>query len=119
MGTGATLEPVPGGIYRVSLRDGVEASGEFVEVDPPHRLVFTWGWNHDHAVAPGSTRVVVTLEAEGGGTRLVLRHYDLPDAEQRGHHLKGWEMYLERLGAIMSGGEPGPDPNESEANQIL
>lgn len=119
MGTQATLEPVPGGIYRVSMRDGVEASGEFVEVDPPHRLVFTWGWNHDHAVAPGSTRVVVTLVAEDGGTRVVLRHYDLPDDEQRGHHLKGWEMYLERLDVLMSGGEPGPDPNASEANQIL
>jgi uncharacterized protein YndB with AHSA1/START domain len=112
MGNQATLEPVPGGTYRVSMRDGVEVSGEFVEVDPPHRLVFTWGWSHDRAVAPGSTRVVVTLVAEDGGTRVVLRHYDLPDDGQRGHHLKGWEMYLGRLGVLMSGGDPGPDPNE-------
>src|SRR6266487_3206038 len=64
MGTGARLEPVPGGCYRVLMRDGVEASGEFVEVDPPRRLVFTWGWTHDPAVPPGATRVVVTLEPE-------------------------------------------------------
>ena len=50
--TEATLEPVPGGVYRVSMRDGVEAAGEFVEVDPPRRLVFTWGWTQDHAVRP-------------------------------------------------------------------
>jgi uncharacterized protein YndB with AHSA1/START domain len=86
-------------------------SGTFVEVDPPHRLVFTWGWSHDHAVAPGSTRVVVTLDAESGGTRVVMRHYDLPGDEQRDHHRKGCEMYLERLGVVMLGGEPGPDPN--------
>ena len=111
MGTQATLDPVPGGAYRVSMRDGVEVSGAFVEVDPPHRLVFTWGWSHDHAVAPGSTRVVVTLEPEDGGTRVVLRHYDLPDDEQRDHHRKGWQMYLERLCLVMLGSDPGPDPN--------
>ena len=79
MGAGATLEPVPGGCYRILMRDGVETAGEFVEVDPPYRLVFTWGWTHDHAVPPGTTRVVVTLRAERGGTRVVLRHYGLPE----------------------------------------
>jgi len=42
MGNSAVLEPVPGGAYRVSMRDGVRVEGEFVEVDPPHRVVFTW-----------------------------------------------------------------------------
>jgi uncharacterized protein YndB with AHSA1/START domain len=111
MGNQATLEPVPGGSYRVSMQDGVEAIGEFVEVDPPRRLVFTWGWTHDHAVAPGTTRVVVTLEEENGGTRVVLRHHDLPDEEQRSHHRKGWELYLHRLSVLVSGSDPGPDPN--------
>lgn len=99
MGNAATLEPVPGGTYRVHMRDGVQVAGEFVEVDPPRRLVFTWGWTHDHAVAPGSTRVVVTLHEEDGGTRVVLRHHGLPDDAQRDHHRKGWELYLGRLGA--------------------
>lgn len=111
MGGNATLQPVPGGIYRVGMRDGVQAMGEFLEVDPPHRVVFTWGWTHDHAVAPGATRVVVTLEEEGEGTRVVLRHYDLPDDQQRDHHYKGWAMYLDRLGIRVVGGDPGPDPN--------
>jgi uncharacterized protein YndB with AHSA1/START domain len=110
MGTDATLEPVPGGSYRVRMRDGVEAAGEFVEVDPPHRLVFTWGWTRDPAVLPGSTRVVVTLQAENGGTRVVLRHHDLPDDGQRDHHRKGWELYLGRLGIRALGLDPGPDP---------
>jgi uncharacterized protein YndB with AHSA1/START domain len=76
--------------------------------------VFTWGWTHDQFVAPGSTRVVVSLEAENGGTRVVLRHYDLPTDEQRAHHHKGWDLYLRRLGVFAEGGAPGPDPNTSQ-----
>lgn len=111
MGTSATLEAVPGGVYRVGMRDGVEAVGEFLEVDPPRRLVFTWGWTDRFAVAPGSTRVVVTFDEEDGGTRVVLRHYDLPTEELRAHHRTGWETYLPRLARRVAGGDPGPDPN--------
>jgi uncharacterized protein YndB with AHSA1/START domain len=111
MGSGATLEPVPGGAYRIFMRDGVEAVGEFIEIDPPHRVVFTWGWTHDREVPPGSTRVVVTLDPEEGGTRVVLRHHGLPDDGQRKHHGEGWEFYLGRLDLRISGVDPGPDPN--------
>lgn len=111
MGRRADLEPVPGGTYRVWMRDGVETVGEFLEVDPPHRLVFTWGWTQGLPVPPGSTRVVVTFEPEAGGTRVVLRHHDLPDDEQRQQHTGGWEMYLGRLGLVLAGGDPGRDPN--------
>jgi uncharacterized protein YndB with AHSA1/START domain len=111
MGRDATLQPVPGGSYRIFMQDGVEAIGEFVEIDPPRRLVFTWGWTHDPAVPPGTTRVVITLHTEQEGTRVVLRHHDLPDDGQRDHHGKGWELYLTRLALIIAGGDPGPDPN--------
>ena len=111
MGDAATLDPAPGGVYRVSMRDGVQAAGEFLEVEPPHRLVFTWGWTHDLAVAPGSTRVVVTFHDEDGGTRIVLRHYDLPTDGQRDHHRDGWSLYLQRLAVRLAGRDPGPDPN--------
>ncbi len=110
MGSHARLEPVPGGEYRVVLRDGIEAVGRFVEVDPPRRLVFTWGWSGGHPVAPGSTRVEVTLEDEDGGTRLVLRHHDLPSAEHADQHRRGWELYLGRLQTHLRGGTPGADP---------
>lgn len=111
MGSHAVLQPEPGGSYRVSMRDGIEAAGEFVELDPPHRLVFTWGWTNDTSVAPGSTRVVVSLQEEDGGTRVLLRHYGLPSGEQRAHHTTGWEMYLGRLEQRLDGRDPGPDPN--------
>jgi len=53
----------------------------------------------------------VTLEAVDGGTRVVLRHHDLPDDEQRENHRKGWTLYLDRLTTRVTGGDPGPDPN--------
>ena len=111
MGGYAILEPVPGGTYRIGMRGGIEATGRFVEIDPPRRVVFTGGWTHEHAVAPGSTRVVVTFDEEHGGTRVVLRHYELPSDEQRDQHGLGWRMYLDRLATAARGADPGPDPN--------
>jgi uncharacterized protein YndB with AHSA1/START domain len=112
MGHTAILEPMPGGSYRIRMRGGVEASGRFVEIDPPRRVVFTWGWtNEQFGPPPGTTRVVVTLEEEDGGTRVVLRHHDLPTEEYVEQHRQGWELYLARLATRASGGDPGPDPN--------
>ena len=113
MGDHADLDAVPGGTYQVRMGNGVRAIGVFEQVDVPHRLVFTWGWAGDEVVPPGSTRVVVTLAAEGGGTRVVLQHHGLPDVPSRDQHRSGWEAYLDRLAVRATGGDPGPDPNGS------
>lgn len=115
MGRAAELEPHPGGLYRVEIVPGHTARGTFVELDPPRRLVFTWGWepNPDGssaAVAPGSSTVVVELEPEGDGTRLRLTHRDLPTPEAAERHAHGWDHYLERLVVAAGGGDPGRDP---------
>ena len=47
MGQAASLDPRPGGEYRVEVISGNTAVGEFVEVDPPNRLVWTWGWTDE------------------------------------------------------------------------
>jgi uncharacterized protein YndB with AHSA1/START domain len=111
MGTTATLDPRPGGVYRVWMREGLQATGEFVEVDPPRRLVFTWGWTGGHGVEPGSSRVEVSFEADDDGTWVLLRHSGLPDLEQVQMHSQGWDLYLDRLTTVASGGFAGPDPN--------
>ncbi len=117
MGSDARIVSIPGGEYRVHMRDGVETAGTFLEIDKPNRIVFTWGWTSDQAVSPGSTRVEVTLSSDGGsGTDVVLRHYGLPSAEQIEHHRAGWKLYLGRLALSASGRDPGQDPNATSAS---
>ncbi len=111
MGVEARLDPLPGGEYRVGMRGGVQAVGVFLEVDPPRRVVFTWGWTGDGPVPPGSTRVEVTLHEQDGGTLVLLRHHGLPGDAQRNQHRTGWQLYLGRLHIRAEGGDPGPDPN--------
>ena len=55
-GIDANLEPQPGGMFRCEVIPGHIAAGEYVELDPPHRLVFTWGWEKSDsptAIKPG------------------------------------------------------------------
>ena len=115
MGIDATLEPEPGGVYRVTVLSGNVASGTFVEVDRPRRLVLSWGWESGAsdspgmAVAPGSSTIEIDLEPDGDGTRLRFVHRDLPTAETTAAHAHGWDHYLERLRAAASGTDPGRD----------
>ena len=127
MGNQAKLEPEPGGIYRVHMSDGFEAAGTFLQIQPPHLVAFTWGFADDEAarhvkhhkaetisgsaMLAGSTRVTVTLQDADGGTRLTLRHDDLPSPELRHGHQVAWETYLPRLAARATGGDPGADPH--------
>jgi len=108
-GTEAQLDPRPGGVYRVVVAGSYVAAGEFVEVVPHERLVLTFGWDMpDNPIRPGSTRVEYTLVAEGGKTRLRLRHSGLPDDAVE-MHVQGWDHYLARLAVAGAGGDAGPD----------
>jgi uncharacterized protein YndB with AHSA1/START domain len=108
-GLEATLEPEPGGVYRVVMNERSTVLGRFVEVEPPSRVVFTWGMEgEDPMVAPGASTVEVTLTADGDGTLLRLVHRDLPPPS-RDAHVRGWAHYLERLRAAAAGNDPGPD----------
>jgi uncharacterized protein YndB with AHSA1/START domain len=97
MGRAAELDPRPGGIYRVEMSEDAVALGEYVEVEPPRRIVFSFGWIGDEKVPPGSTTVEIALEPDGDGTVLRLRHTGLPDEASAVLHTGGWEMYLDRL----------------------
>ena len=108
------FDPRPGGGYRIEIIPGHTASGEFVELERPHRLVYTWGWepgeDGPNPVPPGSSTVEIELVPEDGGTRLRFTHRDLPSAESAESHAIGWDHYLERLVVAAAGGDPGPDP---------
>ena len=97
MGTEATIDPRPGGVFRLDVDGEHIAGGRYQEIDPPRRIVFTWGWEGSADVPPGSTTVEITLEADGPDTVLRLRHSDLPDEAQREVHAAGWRSYLAQL----------------------
>ncbi len=114
MGRKAELDPRPGGTLRCDINSDAVASGEYIEIESPRRIVFSWGWEGDDSVtAPGSSTVEVLLQPDGVGTRLRLLHRDLPSAESAEKHGHGWRHYTERLAAAASGEDPGADPWES------
>jgi uncharacterized protein YndB with AHSA1/START domain len=119
MGRSTELDARPGGIYRVEVNDQAIARGEYVEVDPPRRVVFTFGWEGqvagegEHGVPPGSSRVEISLDPDGDGTLVRLRHLDLPEGS-REIHGQGWDLYLGRLKAVVAGEDPGPDPGGTQ-----
>jgi uncharacterized protein YndB with AHSA1/START domain len=110
MGQSATFDLRPGGEYRVEVIPGHVASGEFVEIDPPRRLVHTFGWEGETGVPPGSSIIEYELIPSGDGTLLRFTHRELPNAEAAESHAHGWDHYLARLTAVGTGGDPGPDP---------
>ena len=112
MGRSASFDPRPGGEYRVEVLSGSVAVGEFVELDPPRRLVWTWGWEpgSPSPVAPGSSTIEVELLPEGDGTRLLFTHSGLPDMDATQKHAHGWDHYLERLEIVARGDDAGRDP---------
>jgi uncharacterized protein YndB with AHSA1/START domain len=111
MGRSAQLDPRPGGSLRCDINGRDVAAGEFVALEPPRRLVFSWGWDAEDAVTPaGSSTVEVELTPEGDGTRLRLVHRDLPSAETAEKHRHGWQHYTERLAIAAAGGDAGADP---------
>jgi len=102
MGVGAEMDPRPGGRVRIDVDGEHFAVGEFVAVEPPWRLVMTWGWESNAAVPPGSTTVEITLTADGGDTVLRLRHLGLPSDQEKQSHQAGWNQYTGKLAAILN-----------------
>lgn len=105
----AELDARPGGRFRMDVTGrGDVAEGEYLDIDPPHRIRFTWRWETDVA-APAPSVVEVTLTPDGDGTLLRLVHRGIP-GPNRDASAAGWAHYLARLVLAASGGEPGPDP---------
>jgi uncharacterized protein YndB with AHSA1/START domain len=114
-GIDADLDARIGGAYFCEVIPGHTARGEFVELDRPRRLVYTWGWDGSDEVPPGSSTIEVELTREGSRTVLRFVHRDLPGAEQVASHAHGWDHYLPRLEVAAAGGDAGEDPWVAEA----
>ena len=109
-GINATLDPHPQGQFQVALNEQDTIRGEYVEVVPYRRIVFTWGWDApDSLVPPGSSTVEIDLVPDANGTFLRLCHRGLP-TQARSAHEEGWDYYLPRLALAAGGGDTGADP---------
>lgn len=107
MGQVADLDPVTGGRFAVDIA-GHPIRGEYLRVEPPIRVVVSWGIAGSEHLPAGASTVEFRLIPIETGTRVELRHSDLPDAEVRGH-ADGWANFLPRLAAAGAGGDAGPD----------
>jgi uncharacterized protein YndB with AHSA1/START domain len=103
MGDWAQLEPVPGGRFAVNIA-GYGARGTFLEVDPPRRVMVSWGFEGSDTLPPGSSTVSFELTPTAEGTRLEVVHTDLPVDDVPGH-VAGWEHFLPRLSDAATGRE--------------
>jgi uncharacterized protein YndB with AHSA1/START domain len=109
MGTEATTEAHPGGLYLLKGVGGRVARGAFREVVPVHRLAYSFGWEGREEVPPGSSLVEIDLVDRDGGTLLRMTHSGLPNAVECASHATGWAHYLDRLAIAAAGGNPGTD----------
>lgn len=107
MGQYADLDPRPGGRFAVDIA-GHPVRGEYLIVEPPYRVVVSWGFAGSDDLPVGASTVKFRLTPIDGGTRLDLRHCDLPDGSLRGH-AAGWANFLPRLAIVGGGGDAGPD----------
>src|SRR5271170_5609317 len=78
LGAEATTEPHPGGLYLVKSITGRVTRGTFREVVPVHRLAYSFGWEGNEAMPPGSTLVEIDLIDQDGGALLRMTHSGIP-----------------------------------------
>ena len=97
----------PGGMFHVGEKNpnGNHCRGEFVEIIPNEKVVFTWGGIEDSA--PGESTVEIILKSQGESTHLTLHHYNIrlkPSADSFG---QGWKEHaLPLLKDIAEGKKP-------------
>ena len=89
-----------GGSFRVvMLGDGMqlEHTGDYLLIDPPRKLVFTW---RSPYTGEGPSVVTVVLTPRGSETHLLLTHEKLPE-EATASHESGWGSILDHLGLLL------------------
>lgn len=92
-----------GGKVRVVMRNpdsGEEhgGGGHYTEIDPPHRLAFTWTWDRE---SDRETLIELDFEEHDGATKVTLTHSGLWDQESVASHEGGWSNCLDNLGEAL------------------
>ena len=93
-------DAVVGGRYRIHMRseqgDHV-AFGEYLELVPGRKLVYTWSWEDGHVE---NSRITVRLRPLGAKTQVQISHELLPDPAAAESHTEGWTGCLVKLQAL-------------------
>ena len=93
-GAGSAIDARPGGRMLIRHNNGVEVTGEVLEVDPPWRIVFTYGYaTSEQQPKPDGSQVTIQLEPQGTSTRLRLTHA-FAEVAHRGAFVQGWRYQL-------------------------
>jgi uncharacterized protein YndB with AHSA1/START domain len=115
----AELDPRPGGICHQTHRDddGVphEMVGEYVELDPPHRVTFTWAFSEGSLHSGDDSKVTVELRPDGDGTAVTLSHYGA--RSHRADRDGGWSRLLPRLAGAVRTDQLASRPNRSRTRR--
>jgi uncharacterized protein YndB with AHSA1/START domain len=86
-----------GGKYRIDFKQyGLTNTGEFLEIVPNKKIVFTWCTSFDLPLKP-DTQVTIELFADGNKTRLLLVHTGFKTEESRSQHEGGWNAGITDL----------------------
>jgi uncharacterized protein YndB with AHSA1/START domain len=107
MGQYADLDPRPGGLFATDIA-GHAIRGRYIAVEPPTRIVISWGMVGSDDLPPGASTVEFHLTAVDGGTRVELTHSGLPEVALPGH-VDGWRHFLPRLAIAAPGADAGLD----------
>ena len=101
-GAGSAIEARPGGRMTIRHSNGVEVVGEVVEVDPPRRIAFTYGYaTGEQQPKPGGSQVTIALEPVGTSTRLHLTHAFAEVAHREGF-VQGWRYQLSVFATVIA-----------------
>jgi uncharacterized protein YndB with AHSA1/START domain len=103
------LEPSVGGSLRIDIEDSgssLYVTGQFIELDRPRRLRFTWSCS-DWPDPSVQSEVTVILEDHGPGeTLMTIEHEQLPPG-QADPHQRGWAAIAVQLGEALLMGAAG------------
>ena len=100
-GEGSTIDGSVGGSVLIRYPNGISASGKILEIEPPERIVFTYGYESGKPFPPSESRVAITLKEHSSGTLLTLQH-ELADAAVRDEHIQGWRYQLALFANVAS-----------------
>jgi uncharacterized protein YndB with AHSA1/START domain len=100
-GTGSTIDARAGGAVEIVHPGGVRVAGEILEINPPARLVFTFGYVSGTPMPVGASVVTIQLDDDAAGTRLNLSHV-FTDEKMRDEMVQGWRFHLSLFGNLVA-----------------